>query len=193
MIKYYIKLIVAIVIIAGAVALVLWRSTAASTNMSVSETKLSEIKEMVKLCSLEVRDDVAIKDSINGKWIFAKNTVNGYIRFDLEKLDYQTRNDSVIIFLPPEEIEIYEANSDGAYEVIDTWNESLLDLRTLTAAEESAIKRRMADRYRNSFYTKGYVSRARRSAVETLSRLVSVMDDKITIVDLHPQGFNAPE
>ncbi|MCM1355566.1 MAG: DUF4230 domain-containing protein [Staphylococcus sp.] len=193
MIKRYITLIITIVIIAGVAAIILWRSTAASTNMSVSETKLSEIKEMVKLCSLEVRDDVAIKDSINGKWIFAKNTVNGYIRFDLEKLDYQTRNDSVIIFLPPEEIEIYESNSDGAYEVIDTWNESLLDLRTLTAAEESAIKRRMAERYRKSFYTKGYVSRARRSAVETLSQLVSVMDDKITIVDLHPQGFNAPE
>ena len=187
MIKKYFGLYVAgiilIVVLALGGGLYLWRSNAGSTNVAISETKLAEIKEMMKLCSMEVRDDVVIKDSINGKWIFAKTTVNGYIRFDLEKLDYQVRNDSVVILLPPEEIEIYESSANNAYEVIDTWNASMLDLRRMTAAEETAIKKRMAGRYRASFYDKGYVKRARASAVETLNHLLSLMDPKITVVD----------
>lgn len=193
MIKRYIALLLTLIVILAAAAIILWRNSQASTNMSISETKLSEIKDMVKLCSLEVRDDIAIRDSINGKWIFAKNTVNGYVRFDLEKLDYQTRNDSIVIFLPPEEIEVYESSRDNSYEVIDTWNQSLLDMRNLTAAEETAIKKRVADRYKASFYEKGYVSRARSSAVATLSTLLSRMDDgKITVVDLYPDGYYRP-
>lgn len=193
MIKRYIALLLTLIVILAAAAIILWRNSQASTNMSISETKLSEIKDMVKLCSLEVRDDIAIRDSINGKWIFAKNTVNGYVRFDLEKLDYQTRNDSIVIFLPPEEIEVYESSRDNSYEVIDTWNQSLLDLRNLTAAEETAIKKRVANRYKASFYEKGYVSRARSSAVATLSTLLSRMDDgKITVVDLYPDGYYRP-
>lgn len=193
MLKRYIALLLTLIVILAVAAIILWRNSQASTNMSISETKLSEIKDMVKLCSLEVRDDIAIRDSINGKWIFAKNTVNGYVRFDLEKLDYQTRNDSIVIFLPPEEIEVYESSRDNSYEVIDTWNQSLLDLRNLTAAEETAIKKRVADRYKASFYEKGYVSRARSSAVATLSTLLSRMDDgKITVVDLYPDGYYHP-
>ncbi|MDE6061320.1 MAG: hypothetical protein K2G00_00975, partial [Duncaniella sp.] len=117
MIKKYFSLyvtgIILIVVLALGGGLYLWRSSTESTNMAISETKLSEIKDMLKLCTMEVRDDVAIKDSINGKWIFAKATVNGYIRFDLEKLDYQVKNDSVVIILPPEEIEIYESSANN--------------------------------------------------------------------------------
>ena len=137
MIKKYIGIhlsgIIFMVLVVVGAGMLIWRSGEGSTNMTVSETKLSEIKEMVKLCSLEVRDDVAIKDSINGKWIFAKNTINGYIRFDLEKLDYQLRNDSVFIFLPPEEIEVYESSSPNSYEVIDTWDNTLFVLRKMTS------------------------------------------------------------
>lgn len=187
MIKKYFSLyvtgIILIVVLALGGGLFLWRSSTESTNMAISETKLSEIKDMLKLCTMEVRDDVAIKDSINGKWIFAKATVNGYIRFDLEKLDYQVKNDSVVIILPPEEIEIYESSANNSYEVIDTWNASMLDLRRMTAAEETAIKKRMARKYKASFYDKGYVKRARASAVETLSRLLSIIDPKITVID----------
>ena len=187
MIKKYFSLyvtgIILIVVLALGGGLYLWRSSTESTNMAISETKLSEIKDMLKLCTMEVRDDVAIKDSINGKWIFAKATVNGYIRFDLEKLDYQVKNDSVVIILPPEEIEIYESSANNSYEVIDTWNASMLDLRRMTAAEETAIKKRMARKYKASFYDKGYVKRARASAVETLSRLLSIIDPKITVID----------
>ena len=175
--------IILIVVLALGGGLYLWRSSTESTNMAISETKLSEIKDMLKLCTMEVRDDVAIKDSINGEWIFAKATVNGYIRFDLEKLDYQVKNDSVVIILPPEEIEIYESSANNSYEVIDTWNASMLDLRRMTAAEETAIKKRMARKYKASFYDKGYVKRARASAVETLSRLLSIIDPKITVID----------
>ena len=193
MIKKYIGIhlsgIIFMVLVVVGAGMLIWRSGEGSTNMTVSETKLSEIKEMVKLCSLEVRDDVAIKDSINGKWIFAKNTINGYIRFDLEKLDYQLRNDSLFIFLPPAEIDVYESSSPNSYEVIDTWDNTLFGLRKMTSDEETAIKKRMADSYKASFYEKGYVRRARESAVNTLSRMLGMMDGNITVVDLKPDGY----
>lgn len=191
-IRRHIQFILVITLLLVAGGFFLWHHASRPVDPEISESKLTEIKGLVKLCSLEVRDDVAIKDSINGKWIFAKSTVNGYIRFDLEKLDYQLQNDSVIIFLPPEEIEVYESDRDNSYQVIDTWNQALLDFRPLTSDEETAIKQRMARRYKDSFYEKGYVARARASAVATLSALLSKMDGKISIVDLHPQGCNNP-
>ncbi len=196
MFRKYIGLYIfgALLLIAGLLGagLLIWRSGVGSTNMTVSETRLTEIKDMVKLCSMEVRDDVAIKDSINGKWIFARNTINGYIRFNLENLDYQVKNDSITIILPPEEIEVYESTADNSYEVIDTWDARFPGFRKMTSAEESAIKRRMAERYKDSFYEKGYVRRARASAVETLSRLLTMMDPTITVIDLRPEGYNTP-
>lgn len=193
MIKKYISLhltviLIVLLVIIGAIYFIR-RDTTESTNMSVSETRLSEIKEMIRLCTLEVRDDIAFKDSINGKWIFARNTVNGYIRFNLEDLTYETRNDSVFVILPREEIEIYESTADNAYEVIDTWDNSLLGLGKMTAAEETAIKKRMAERYRLSFYDKGYVSRARQSAVNTLNSLLGMMDGNIRVIDPSPSGY----
>ena len=76
MIKKYIGIhlsgIIFMVLVVVGAGMLIWRSGEGSTNMTVSETKLSEIKEMVKLCSLEVRDDVAIKDSINGNGFLPK-------------------------------------------------------------------------------------------------------------------------
>lgn len=93
----------------------------------------------------------------------------------------------------PEEIEVYESDREKSYEVIDTWNQSLLDLRSLTSDEESAIKERVARRYKESFYDKGYVARARASAVATLSSLLSRLEGaNITVVDLCPEGYHRP-
>ena len=58
-------------------------------------------------------DEVALKDSINGKWLFARCRLNGRVGFDLEKLEFREKGDTLVVVLPPETVEIRESVSPG--------------------------------------------------------------------------------
>ena len=177
------RILLIILLAAAVVGLSHYAFFRTETKPEFDEARLDEVREMVKLCSMKICDEVAIKDSINGKWIFAKAKVNSYIRFDIEQLDYEVRNDTIFMKLPPEEVEIYESTEPGAYQVFDTWDNSLLSRRKMTATEENILKRRMADRYRSAIYQKGYVKRARGSAITTLQTLFGHLKQPIVIID----------
>lgn len=174
------------------VGVVVWYGNRSGSIASVKETRMKEIREMVNLCTLEIMDEVALKDSINGKWLFARCRLNGRVGFDLEKLEFREKGDTLVVVLPPETVEIRESVSPGSYEVIDTWDDSLLGLGKLSAAEENALRRRQAARYRRMVYSRGYVSRARANAVATLTDLFSLFDTPVVISDPSPEGEGWP-
>lgn len=188
-IKFWIGIAAAALVAVGAVA---WYGNRSGSTASVKETRMKEIREMVNLCTLEIMDEVALKDSINGKWLFARCRLNGRVGFDLEKLEFREKGDTLVVVLPPETVEIRESVSPGSYEVIDTWDDSLLGLGKLTAAEENALRRRQAARYRRMVYSRGYVSRARANAVATLTDLFSLFDTPVVISDPSPEGEGWP-
>lgn len=189
MIKFWIGIAAAAIVAVGAVV---WYGNRSGSTTSVKETRMKEIREMVNLCTLEIMDEVALKDSINGKWLFARCRLNGRVGFDLEKLEFREKGDTLVVVLPPETVEIRESVSPGSYEVIDTWDDSLLGLGKLTAAEENALRRRQAARYRRMVYSRGYVSRARANAVATLTDLFSLFDTPVVISDPSPEGAGWP-
>ena len=103
------KFIAILVLVLAAIVGTLWWVESHRVSADTIPATLEDVKGMVKLCALEIHDDVPIRDSINGKWIFAKGKINGYVTFDLERMEYEVKGDTIIVMLPPEKVEIYES------------------------------------------------------------------------------------
>lgn len=166
-----------------------WLCSPEVDRVKVSEGKISDIKPMVQLCALEVYEDVPVRGDIDSRHLFAKTALNGYISFDLEKLATEERGDTLRVILPPEVIEVRESTDDGAYRVIDAWNDDFFGSSNITTAEENAFKTRAQDNFRKGLYSKGYVKRARSEAVTNLTSMLSALTGRpVVVVDPTPEG-----
>lgn len=192
--KYMIKLAVWVAVIVGAAAagIYLYRNYVEGTDssaMQVEEARIDGIREMVSLCTLEIEDEVALRDSIHGKWMFARTRLTGEVSFDLEKMEWRMSGDTIFVELPPETVTVRESTAPDAYKVIDMWDDTLVGLGKLTTSEENTLKRRQAARYRAEIYRKGYVARARDNALQTLRKLTSAIPGAtVVITDPTPAG-----
>ncbi|MDE6716884.1 MAG: hypothetical protein K2J70_01715 [Muribaculaceae bacterium] len=111
--------------VGGIIAAVIWWKKT-DREMPVAElepAKIVDVRPMVRLCSVEIYEDVPIKANIGTRHIFARTTLNGTISFDLEQTRDEWRGDTLFVYLPPEIVEIRESTDRGSYKVIDTWNE----------------------------------------------------------------------
>lgn len=158
-------------------------------DKSMRRALISEITPMVRLCSLDIHEDMPVRGHVGPKHIFARVTVNGTITFDLENLEIDERGDTLLVTLPREIVEIYESTDPGSYKVIDTWNDEFLGSGIFTTAEENAIKAKVRDIFRRKVYAKGYVRRARAEAVTNLSSMLSgVTGRPVIVTDPTPEG-----
>lgn len=157
--------------------------------------RVKTISSMVELCTADIHDEMPIKDSINGKWIVARQVLEGRIRFDLDALRIEERGDTTVVYLPPERVDVLENAGPDAYEVLDAWDgRNMIFSRTLTAAEENALKKRWQRQLVGKIYDKGYVRQARANAVKTLAPLLSAMrgstsgQGAVIVIDPTPEG-----
>lgn len=191
-----IKLILTVILIAILAIFVYNRYRA--NNRDNFEAKIGEIKTMVRLSSLEVRDEMVITDTINNKVLAAIVKIKGSIGFDVEQLYTRKAGDTLIIQLPPEIIEAYESDQNKGYEIVDlytvhTLNEMMGVETPLTSQEENAIKAKIPGLFAKKMYEKGYIRRARTNALETLAKLFSLFQDKTIIIDNYPDGYYGEE
>ena len=194
--KILITAIGAIIII-----LLLWHTLPSRPieDYKTRDARIKSITKMVELCTSDIHEEVAIKDSINGKWIVARQTIEGRIRFDLDSLRVDERGDTTIIYLPPERVDILENVSPEAYEVLDSWDsKNILLSRSLSAEEENIIKRRWQDKTKKRIYERGYVAQARANAISSLTPLFNRMkgpfgkQGPVIFIDPTPDGQPLP-
>lgn len=188
--KTFITLVI-IAIIAGAAYWAYQKYTSApeASHITMEEAKITDVTPMLRLCSVEIYDDVPVKGNIGSKHIFAKTTLNGSISFDLENIQTTESGDTLTIILPKEIVDVYESTDPGSYRVIDTWNDSFMGSSNFTNAEENSIKAKVRENYVKNIYKKGYVERARKEAVDNLTTLLTGLTGKTVIVnDPTPKG-----
>lgn len=185
-----IRLIIVLLVILAAGALACWwYMSPDASRVKLHDAKISDVSPMLRLCSVEIYDDVPIKGSIGPRHIFARVALNGSISFDLENVSITEEADTIRVTLPREIVEVYESTAPDSYQVIDTWNDHIFGSSNFTAAEENSIKSKVRDNYRKSIYRKGYVRRARKEAVENLTSLLGGLTGKTVIVtDPTPEG-----
>lgn len=175
--------IIAIIAIAIGAYLIFKPSHPAATPYKMEDARVKSIIAMVRLCSMTVDTETGIKDTINGKAIFARERLHATIGYDLDRLKIEQHGDTTYITLPPERIDIYESSSPGAYEVLDAWDtKNPIFSRTLTAAEENILKTRWRSRIDSTIRAKGYTAHARRNAVATLASLLRTLPGNYAII-----------
>lgn len=163
-----------VILILILIVYVVWffMSSRPAANYKNRAARIKSIEQMVDLCTLDIHEEISIRDSIHGKWIVAKQTLEGRVRFDLDSLRIEERGDTTFVYLPPSKVEVLEGATPESYEVIDSWDGSRRVFgRVLTASEENVLKRRWANQSVRRIYEKGYVRKARQSAVATLTPL----------------------
>ena len=187
--KLYGIIILLVLVGAGAVAC-WWYMSPEASRVTLHEAKIKDVTPMLRLCTVEIYDDVPVKGTIGKRHIFARESLNGSISFDLENIEMVENGDTLNVTLPREIVEIYESTAPGAYQVIDTWTDELFGSSNFTVAEENSIKAKTRDDYRKEIYRKGYVERARKEAVANLTAMLGGVTGKTVIVtDPSPAGY----
>lgn len=143
---------------------------------------LKSLNEMAQLATLDFHEEIAVKDKQAGKWIVARMTVEGSVRYDLDSLRLEQRGDSLLLIMPKERFDILESTDPGSYEVLDSWDaERAMFGRKMTAAEENALKQRARNRLETTLRNRGYVKRARENARTVLTPLLRRLAPDSTI------------
>ena len=184
-----------LLILAAAIAFFGWqlyRYLQHPEEIEVLPSKPGDVKEMARLCSMEIYNEVSVLDTVNSKVIFAVQKQSGSISFDMENLQVDDSGDTIKIVLPREIVDIYESNEKNAWEVIDTkaiGPMAFLRSNKFTTAEENRVKSKIKAKAIRRLYSNGTVKQARKDAVENLTRLMEGIYRKPVIVsDPTPNG-----
>ncbi|MDE6296750.1 MAG: DUF4230 domain-containing protein [Muribaculaceae bacterium] len=186
-------LLLGLLLIAGGIIwAVIWfnKSDAEVPVAKIEEAKVIDIRPMVKLCSVELSEDVPVRGDIGTRHLFARATLKGTISFDLEKAASTWEGDTLVVILPPEIVSVYESTDPNSYKVIDVWNDKFLGSSNFTVGEENEIKRQAVEAWRDTIYSRGYVERARSEAVRNLGMMLRplTVGKMLRIVDPTPNG-----
>lgn len=189
--KYIIPLI-----LAAAIAFLGWqlyRYMQRPEEIEVLPSKPGDVKEMARLCSMEIYNEMSVLDTVNSKVIFAVQKQSGSISFDMENLQVDDSSDTVKIILPREIVDIYESDEKNAWEVIDTkaiGPMAFLRSNKLSSAEENRVKSKLRSKAIRRLYSNGTVKQARKDAVENLTRMMEgVYRKPVIISDPTPNGI----
>ena len=161
-------------------------------EIEVLPSRPGDVKEMVRLCSMEVYNEVPVLDTVNFKVMFAVQKQSGSISFDVEHLDIDDSGDTVRIRLPREIVDVYESAGKNSWQVIDTkaiGPMAFLRSNKFTLEEENRVKAKLKARAVARLYANGTVRQARKDAVANLTRLMEGVYRKPVIVsDPTPDG-----
>lgn len=183
------------VILLAALAYIGWqfyRHFQSPEEIEVLPSRPGDVKEMVRLCSLEIYNEVPVLDTVNSKVIFAVQKQSGSISFDLENINADDSGDTVRIELPREIVNVYESTEKNSWQVIDTraiGPMSILRSNKLTVEEENRVKAKLKANSVKRLYANGTVRQARKDAVDNLKRLMQAAYRKPVVVsDPTPAG-----
>lgn len=187
------KWLVLLLIVGAAIWLVIWlRSDGEEAPPArIEKAKVVDVRPMLRLCSVEVFEDIPIRASIGTRHLFARARLEGNILFDLERAESRWEGDTLLVVLPPEIVQIRESTEPDSYEVVDTWNDRLLRSSNFTAAEENEIKRKAVAQWRSHLYRRGYIRRARAEAILNLGNMLAPFapGKQVRILDPSPEGY----
>lgn len=187
--QYLAYAVIALLIIIAVVYFVKHETT---KSYEVSAGRVHNIENIVQLCTVDLYNEIPVRDTVNNKEIFAIQKQRGSVSFDMEKLNVNSDGDTVKIMLPAEIVDLYEATDDNSWQVVDTKGLDLFTSNKLTAEEDNIVKRRIKERSKKLLYTNGTIERARAEGVKDLQALMEKVYQKPVVVnDTTPKGYYA--
>ena len=188
--KYAIPLILTVLL--AFAGWLLYRNFQKPEEIEVLPTRPGDVKEMARLCSMELYNEVSILDTVNSKVMFAVQKQTGSISFDMEHMQIDDTGDTIRVILPPEIVEVNESSEKNAWQVIDTkaiGPMAILRSNKFSISEENRVKSKIKAKSIKRLYANGTVRQARKDAVKNLSRLMEgIYRRPVIVTDPTPEG-----
>lgn len=161
-------------------------------DIEVFKARPGVIKEMARLCSMDIYNEVPVLDTVNSKVIFAVQKQSGSISFDLDGLSVDDSGDTVRAVLPREIVDVYESTEKNSWQVIDTkviGPMAILRSPKMSVTEENMVKRKAKGKAIARLYRNGTVRKARKEGAENMRRLLELAYRKpVVVTDSTPGG-----
>lgn len=155
----------------------------------VAEGKVTDLRQLAELCTVDIYSEVPVLDTINSKVLFGIQKQRGSVSFDLEKLQVNADGDTVRVTLSPEIVELYESTDSNSWEVVDTKSLRLLGSGRLTAEEDNMVKSHIKAKSIRELYRNGTIKRARAEACVNLRDMYfKVYRKPVVVTDPTPAG-----
>lgn len=181
-IKYIKNLI--IIIVTGFAALWLWKITF-TTNISYDNiTRIENVKEMIRLNTLDIVDEFVYTDTINDVGVVYNIKARIVVGFDLDNMKYKENNGVLEIELPQNDnIAIHSLDC----RLLDYYNTGFtgdfFGKPDIGTEEWIEIRSNMQEYIKKTIIQKGYVKRARTNAINNLAKLCHALKGDVKIID----------
>lgn len=141
---------------------------------------IETIRQMVKLNTLELTDEVVFCDTIDNIGVVYATEIRILIGFDIENLKWNKDNDSIIVTIPDATVDIYQT---GKEQYLDSYHinpiKDIILSPTITSTQSIEIHRRIAKHIEAEVIRRDYAGKARKTALLNLQKLFSTMGIKI--------------
>ncbi|MDE6394743.1 MAG: hypothetical protein K2K77_05315, partial [Duncaniella sp.] len=87
-------IIVLIILVAAGVVAYKWYTAPEASRVTMQEAKITDVSPMLRLCSVEIYDDVPVKGKIGDRHIFARVALKGSISCDLDNVEMTESGDT---------------------------------------------------------------------------------------------------
>lgn len=191
----YMKHIEKIVLIAviGIAAWWLWKITF-TTNVSYDNlTRITNVKEMIRLNTLDIVDEIVCVDTFNSVGVVYNIRAKVVIGFNLDSLKYEENNGVLEIELPQNyTISIHSLDC----KLLDYYNVGftgdLFGDPDISSQEWAEIRAGLKKSIEKEIIKKGYVQRARANALDNLAKLCHALKGNVKVIDRQngPKGIS---
>lgn len=165
------------------------KNSGTEVTYDVSKGKVSDVKQLAELCTVEIYSEVPVLDTVHDKVLFGIQKQRGSISFDLEKMEVDASGDTVRVVLPPEIVNLYESTDPNSWEVVDTKSLKPFQSGKFTAEEDNIVKSRIKEKSVRALYKNGTIKRAREEAAENLRVIYEkVFRKPVKVIDPIPNG-----
>lgn len=174
--KLYIFLTLGIAVIIAVGVFIAWRAWTSSPEpkrVTLEPARISEIRSMVELQTVDFYREVPFKASIGPRHLVGRITLQGSIGFDLEKVTVSERGDTIDVILPPASVTVLESTQPDAYKIYDSWSDRTFGKSGFSNAEENEVKRRIVDKEKKRLLSGTVAVQARNDALKAVAQLLA--------------------
>lgn len=175
----------AVVIVAAVIGILLLWPTKREKEPEIYLSVATELREIVRLTTMEGERVVPIKYSNKGIGAFGIGHYRIRISFDIEQMQQMIQGDTIYLVLPDPEVQILEHEEYG-FTIYDVWGENIatrLMGPKLSVTDENEMKRRAMNQLKRDIQNDGSIERAKTEAIELLHKLFDMIPGTVIILD----------
>ena len=157
--------------------------------------KIEEIRQMVKLNSLQMQEEIIYCDTLDYTGVVINTHANIVVGFDVETLQWFSRGDTMFVVMPEATVEKYQLGKERCIDVYDIRDPGFLDKTafikpTINSAQSTELHKRIERYIDRKIEQDGLAEKAKTVAMQNLAKLLSAFKDKIVIIDHLPDNID---